>query len=84
MEALSKSKTKRHHHHHHELHKFLLDSALIEDETPDEMISRFDNQPCEAIQKKINYFFMPYNKHFDCSKHMIFKKDEILNQINKY
>ena len=71
-----KSKTKR---HHHELTQFLMQSSLVFDQTPDEMIARFDNQPSEEIQKKINFYFLPYNKHFDCSKHMTFQNDEILN-----
>ena len=52
------------------------------DLTPDEMIQLFDKHPSVAVQRKINYYFMPYNKHFDCAKHMRFDGDDILDQIH--
>ena len=48
------------------------------------MIQLFDKHPSVAVQRKINYYFMPYNKHFDCSKHMRFDGDDILDQIHQY
>lgn len=51
--------------------------------TPEAMIQLFDRQPSPAIQDKINFYFMPYNSKTDCSKHMIFTEDKLMDQIEK-
>lgn len=34
---------------------------LIRSKTPEKLLALFDPTPSEAVQKKIDYFFMPYS-----------------------
>ena len=52
-------------------------------ESPSQFISNFVNLPAKNTQKKINYFFMPYNHMVELKKSMDFDidQDQSFNQL---
>ena len=43
---------------------------------PNELLKAFDPLPSKTIQKKVDYFFMPYSAERNTLKHMKFESPE--------
>mmetsp|Transcript_10158 Transcript_10158/g.15500 ORF Transcript_10158/g.15500 Transcript_10158/m.15500 type:complete len:148 (+) Transcript_10158:197-640(+) len=51
--------------------------------TPDKLLAKTNPIPSKALQRKMDYFYFPYNKSVNYSKHMKFENDEKVDQLAK-
>lgn len=43
--------------------------------SPRRLLEEFNPIPDSTLQRKIDFFFLPYSPHISCSKHMTFQED---------
>lgn len=50
--------------------------------TPEALLHEFNRHPSDDLQRKVDFFYLPYNTKIDCSKHMRFHTDYKLDQLD--
>ena len=53
----------------------LFDGKLNLKGNPNKMLARFNPNPSKHIQRKIEYFILPYNQRISSDKHMKFEEE---------